>query len=45
VEPSDRPDERDPHRSGAVGPHTFWTVGNHFELTAYEERTFTMVGT
>jgi hypothetical protein len=31
--------------AAAVGPNTFWAVGNRFELTAYEERTFTMVRT
>jgi hypothetical protein len=31
--------------AAAVGPNTFWVVGNRFELNAYEERTFTMVRT
>jgi len=30
--------------AAAVGPSTFWAVGNRFDLNAYEERTFTMVG-
>lgn len=30
--------------AAAVGPNTFWAVGNRFDLNAYEERTFTMVG-
>jgi hypothetical protein len=28
--------------AAAVGPGTFWAVGNRFDLNAYEERTFTM---
>jgi hypothetical protein len=28
--------------AAAVGPNTFWAVGNRFDLNAYEERTFTM---
>jgi hypothetical protein len=31
--------------AAAVAPNTFWTVGNRFDLNAYEERTFTMVRT
>jgi hypothetical protein len=31
--------------AAAVGPNTFWAVGNRFELNAYEERTVTMVRT
>jgi len=29
--------------AAAVGPNTFWAVGNTFALNAYEERTFTAV--
>jgi len=29
--------------AAAVGPRTFWAVGNTFALNAYEERTFTAV--
>jgi hypothetical protein len=31
--------------AAAVGPNTFWAVGNRFDLNAYEERTLTMTRT
>jgi hypothetical protein len=31
--------------AAAVGPNTFWAVGHRFDLSAYAERTFTMVRT
>jgi hypothetical protein len=31
--------------AAAVGPNAFWAVGARFDLAAYSERTFSMVGT
>jgi len=31
--------------AAAVGPNTFWAVGDRFDVSLYEERTFTMVRT
>jgi hypothetical protein len=39
------PTAQDLTGAAAVGPNTFWALGNQFALDAYEERTFTMVRT